>query len=418
MVLLAQQGSDDHFHAEYPCKSQQSRSTSCGGRQRSMGRRCQVQQRCGDSGARAHSSSHLRHRGPPSSGARPAEEVQLREPSATEDAKVIDDFMQETTTEQEDLQQGLNLVCGMLVNWVDSVADDLVDEDVIQQMPYEELEFELWDTISDGSCEDWDDASSQLSDYAPPADMYLLEPQVFELPAPLAPPREPLTSNLLNLMKQAVASMPAKKQPPLPMSPAKEVDVVVEPQVGQVSVETTLMASPLPGPSSRSSTPSRSVRHHRRVIGGVVRPVASPDAAAPSPPLEAYAPVQMNRAVSTSALAMDLGLGASPDVCSRTTTPASCDRVSRHVKFCVAPGGEVQVQVTGKKFKKSKSMGALHAMSSSQGLGLSSPMLSMTSPSKHAGLLPSLGADRQSSSAELVAWSRSMTKRGGLRLVF
>jgi len=204
--------------------------------------------------------------------------------------------------------------------------------------------------------------------------------------------------------------MPAKKQPPLPETPEKEQP--------QVPAETTLMASPLPSPSSRSSTPSRSVRHHRRVIGGIVRPVASPDAVAPSPPSEAYAPVQIKRAVSTSALAMDLGLGASPEACSRTTTPASCDRAHRHVKFCVAPGGEVQFQVTGKKFKKSKSMGALHTNSSSQGLGLSSPMLSMTSPSKHAGLLPSLEADRKSSSAELVAWSRSMTKRGGLRLVF
>jgi len=55
---------------------------------------------------------------------------------------------EQETTEQEDLQQGLNLVCGMLVDWVDGVADDLVDEGVIQQMPYEELEFELWDTIS------------------------------------------------------------------------------------------------------------------------------------------------------------------------------------------------------------------------------------------------------------------------------
>lgn len=373
-----------------------------------MGRRCQAQPRCGEAkgGVRARSSSRFRLKGSPNSVARPAEEVQLREPIAA---------MEEADNDARETEQDVTIMCDLIANWVDIVADDLVEEEVDENMPYEELDAEFWETMSSGSVEDYDEIdvleSEPHMDEAPvnSDEVDVLEPEPLMGETPM---NEPSVNNLLHLLKQVIAQVapkapaPEKVEQEVPAQEEVQKKIAIVEQVEEVDVP--LMASPLPSPCSRSSTPGRPVRNHRRVFGGITRPawdVAS--AASVSPPSS-----NMKRAVSTSALALDLGPAAAPEMASNVATPAaSCTRSQRPVEFRITQG-------RARNCVKSKSMGALHATGSKNGLGLTSPMLSLTS--NQGGLLPALGSDRHSSKAELVAWSVSLSKakRGGLRLVF
>jgi len=309
VVEIAQQGGG---HAK-------PRSSSCGARQRSMGRR---QRSCGAQGG-ARSTGQLRKPQQTSAVQRPPEEVDLRQ----------DVPLQES-------EEGLTIVCDLIADWVDVVANDIQEQPVLTV-----LDADLWETMSAGSFEDWD--SEDPVDFAVDAE----DPE-------------------------AIAAPPA---------PGNEERVVM------LSPPPSFL-SPMASPSSRSSTPSRSVRHRRRVIGGVVRPLTPAwDAAKEAPPrpqawgqtTPSWPDSTMKRAASTSALALDLGIAHD----KLPSTPfRSSGRSCGLAELCKNSGLD-------RKCVKSKSLGSL--------------------------LLPAL-SDQQHSKADLIAWSMSMTKtkRGGLSLVF
>lgn len=293
----------------------------------------------------------------------------------------------------DETEDGLLLACNMIADWVDTVSNDICDVYVSEMMfPQElegvaaecgDLEEEFWETVSD--CDDVGvlelDQVPQLSGLVDPIlDVDpVLQPIVIDLLLPKEEPREMLPSPL------------------------------------------SMTASPEASPSSRSSTPSRSVRHRHRVIGGIMR-AASPAfgtpfqhgsiAEIPETPQRLKAPktplrpaMTMQRAVSTSALAMDLGIEVRHDLGS-VTKPAHWRRAGQ--MEILSPSGFEHRCV------KSKSLGALNVTSSNHGLGLALPM-----SSTKRGLLPAL-AGQEGSKADLISWSVNMTKtkRSGLRLVF
>jgi len=383
MVVLAQEGPGIHF-GELPCKGWV-RSSSCGGRQRSVGRR---QRTCADARTSEVCSAGRTLKPSIATSQRPAEEVDLRgnmlQGDAAEDKK--DDLADET-------EEGMLFACNMLADWVDTVSNDICDVYASEMMfPQElegvaaecgDLEEEFWETVSD--CDDVDvlelDQVPQLSGLVDPIlDVDpVLAPILIDVLLPKEEPREMMLS-------------------PSPMT-----------------------ASPDASPSSRSSTPSRSVRHRHRVIGGIVR-TASPAwgtpfqhasiSEIPETPQRLKAPktplrpaTTMQRAVSTSALAMDLGTDVGHDLGS-VTKPVNWRRAGQ--MEIPSPSGFEHRCV------KSKSLGALNVTSSNHGLGLAPPM-----SSTKRGLLPSL-AGHKGSNADLISWSVNMTKtkHSGLRLVF
>jgi len=381
MVVLAQEGPDIHF-GEWPCKGQV-RSASCGGRKRSVGRR---QRTYGDARTRDACAAGHSPKPPIATSQRPAEEVELRGNVLPEDN--AEDKKDDLTDETE---EGLLFACNMIADWVDTVSNDICDAYVIEMMlPQEldgvafesgDLEEEFWETVSD--CDEADvleldqvPQSSGLADPALDVDP-VLEPILIDVHLPQEESQEMLLS-------------------PSPMT---------------VSLEAS--------PSSRSSTPSRSVRHRHRVIGGIVR-AASPAwgtsfqrasvSEIPESPKRLKALLRpattMKHAVSTSALAMDLGTEVGHDLGS-ATKPVQWRRGAGQMEI-PSPSGFEQRCV------KSKSLGALHVTSSNHGLGLAPPM-----SSTKRGLLPALSV-REGSNADLISWSVSLTttKRSGLRLVF
>jgi len=414
MVVLVQPGSDA-IDIQLSGKGQ-SRSTSCGGRQRSMGRR----QRCGGgdsqsgaAGPRSHSSGRLRKTHVPSSVVqRPPEEVELRSKTSEEhkfeevEIKQPEEISIETGSnefEEQENEQGLKIVYGMINEWVDIVAVDILEAEASQNPHYQEPSGFTecycgdadWDTVSMGSLEDWD--CGQVIEFVQP------EPERWETCTMLADTSGPDST------KEAMW-IPSVCPSPLE-SP---------------------VASPMPSPSSRSSTPSRSVRHRRRIIGAVVRPT-SPAFASPAwsgalqcqsqvglevnaegvpaqPRVLQMSPLRpssaMKRSVSASALALDLGMDKST-VSAPAGQIAICWRESWQPELSPTAGCE-------RKCVKSKSLGALHSTSSKHGLGLALPMLSAKQ-----GLLPAL-SDAPTSKPDLIAWSVNMTKarKGGLRLAF
>jgi len=284
----------------------------------------------------------------------------------------------------EDTEQDLLVVGHIIADWVDIVSNDACEDYVKEMMlPQElagsaqcgDLEEEFWETVSMGSFEDNCDDGDVLE----------LVPQVSETRSDIGPVL--LDMHELLAVKQAA--------PPS-------------------------MASPEASPSSRSSTPSRSVRHRRRIIGGVVRtasPAAwgtpfqfSPDLQSLDAPICPKTPLlsaaTMKRAASTSALAMDLGALSGHALGDMASPVINWRRGAWQTEFCSPPALGIERHCV-----KSKSMGALHTSSFNHGLGLAPP-------AKRC-LLPAL-AGRESSKADLISWSVNMTnaKRGGLRLVF
>jgi len=306
-------------------------------------------------------------------------------------------------------EQSLTIVCDVIAEWVDTVANDILEEEA----PFQELtgcsDVEVWETMSMCSFEDW--GEGDVLDFAPPSTFYVHEPVCAASP----------------IMAETIV-LPTKQETLAPETEGRqELSLAPSP----------LMASPTASPSSRSSTPGRSVRHRRRIIGGVVRPV-SPAFSSPSPSWGGAAACQghvghevtaegastcshtslrpcsaMKRAASTSALALDLG--AEVGKLAAPIPPAA--PVAAPVPVYGHDMSQVQFHITAsseRKCVKSKSLGSLHVTSSKNGLGLAAPMLSTKK-----GLLPAL-SDGLSSKAELIAWSVSMTKPklGGLSLAF
>jgi len=251
-------------------------------------------------------------------------------------------------------EEDVLIVCDMLADWVDGVSNEVLEEYANQVFElagseYGGLEEEFWETVSEGS-QDCND------------------------------------EEVLDLVPEA-----------------RETLQKVEPQEA-LQAPSPLMASPLASPSSRSSTPSR---QRRRVIGRIVR-TASPacgtpfqrptglDAVEPHI-MKPKAPVglspvtsKMRRAVSMSALAMDLGIAHNHVSKGRNVVGGTsaldtnwrCD--AGRVEFPTSSGFE-------RRCVKSKSLGLLPALSGHEG-----------------------------SKAALISWSVNMskTKPRGLRLVF
>jgi hypothetical protein len=288
-------------------------------------------------------------------------------------------------------EEDLKVSCSWIADWVGSVAGDIIDDQVgltvfVAHDCSESGNVDIWETVSMGSFDEWDDGD--VPEFAI-GQACFLEP--YALPA----------SEAKEMGDSAIVEV--KDQVKIPRAPSPAV------------------ASPDASPSSRSSTPSRSVRHRRRIIGGIQR-TASPagaftatswlseqrDAAAASPQtwlsFNAGMGTPMKRASSTSALALDLG----PEATISSAVPST-------TSFRAGAQGELRIpSCILSKVLKSKSMGSLHVSSAKPGLGLASP----TTPSKQR-LLPIL-MDEQGSKADLIAWSVNMTKtkRGGMRLAF
>jgi hypothetical protein len=271
----------------------------------------------------------------------------------------------------------------IIMDWVDTVADHIFLDAITSQDLLIDESGELWETISAASVEDLDHADAlDMSDYL-----------VAETVVVTQAPREETGST--------------------PHSP------------------------------SRSSTPSRSVRNRRRVIGAV-RPVSRETAWESAAYCQFKISNQaqtgsvqispmMKRQASAPAIALDLDLepSAPTPTCSAkpTATPKSSmsalafdlggDAVSA---LAARSGRQTPSRSVGAKIAKSQSTGTFHVVSSNSGLGLSLPALSQKQGSK--GVLPVLSDLEKNRKSELIAWSMNMAgpasswKRGGLRSVF
>jgi hypothetical protein len=213
------------------------------------------------------------------------------------------------------------------------------------------------------------------------------------------------------------------------------------------SVEATQVSSgemrPMTSPS-RSSTPSRSVRNRRRVIGAArpMTPGASSETVWDSAAfcqfkISSQAQIgvaqnvpTMKRQESAPAMLLDLNLEPFPSSigCGGKQTPASKSSISAMAmdlggdaaQACASPllgRSERQTPISslsGVTIGKSKSTGTLHGTS----LGIS---WSTSSPKQGGkGVLPVLSDFENNRKTQLIAWSMNMakTKRGGMRSVF
>lgn len=255
----------------------------------------------------------------------------------------------------------------MMMDWVDQVADDIFSDAInSQELLVCDGAGDLWETISAGSVEDLDfDDAIDISDY-------------------------------------------------LVSDEAMEVTQVPREEAVQVQ------CSP-----SRSSTPSRSVRNRRRIIGAV-RPM--------TPMTQAHLePVQisptMKRQASAPAISLDIGNELIPPSlgCGGRQTPVSKSSMSAlaldlgadAVATPTIPrsGRQTPLSSLSRSIGMSKSMSALHATSSFNDLGLS---WSTSLKPGGKGVLPMLSDSEKNRKNEMIAWSVNMakTKRGGLRSVF
>lgn len=396
MVLLEEEGIVS-FSAEPTCRVMR-RSVSCGGlrgRQRSMTRwqhsiaDCCTRQRAGSTGARGA------RRAVDDAGERPPVEVQLR-PEQNEEPK------QRYAKEQinvEETDDGLLIACDLVAEWVDTLANDLIQDDVGYKVliSHDEPCFtqsgdvEVWETVSMGSFEEWD--NGDVLEFIPQltlSNASFLEPYALPAKEDEAPVVE-LKMPEDTLVRAAVLE-------------ANELEDIVR-------AASPLLSTPAATASSRSSTPSRSVRNRRRIIGGIKRsaspawdfgvdalPHQSPSPAATSKVIlqmpRQYTPTNMRHAASTSALALDLGI--------------------ENASSALKTGEQYESQASSlegrKLIMKCKSLGSLQMASSKQGLGLLPPK---------QGLLPML-SDQQSTKSDLIAWrvNISKSKRSGLRLAF
>lgn len=361
MVLLAQQGGENHFARI------SHRGHSCGGRLRSMGRR---QLGCSEQAAapRARSMGRTRKLAvtiTTTPKQPPPEELEFRRnlDTAVED-KALDTAVEDKEQLAAEREEDMKFVFDAIADWVGFVAGEIIDETVDQDTgACENAEsLDIWELVSTASLEDLEDAADIEESAAQPP---------ITVPEASLTAEEPSTTFLIQL------AVP----------------------------ETTSAEAPASGTPSRSSTPSRSVRNRRRIIGAVVRPVtpAEPIGDVRGSVMTCQRQVQLDarpvlpqrvtltRSVSTSAMFLDLGGTEAP----RVTT--AIDWMARQT-----PSG-TPVLTLERTMGKAKSLGSLHATGAKGGLGLAASKQSRK-------FLPVLSVARDDNKAELIAWSVNMAR--------
>jgi hypothetical protein len=325
-------------------------------------------------------------------------------------------------------EQDMTHVCGLIADWVDSVAIDILeDEFSVEILPSNEMQDaigepddEMWEAFSEASFEDLDD--SDLPVFLPQADQftYIATPIMAVVPASLA--AEQVTEQAEPpLQESSLPDVPASAAAPAPASlTSASIMTLNEDALGQPCSPVAML--PQASPSSRSSTPSsRSVRNRRRIIGGVVRGASAWEGATSCQRqvgIEATEEVQRRPKTSASAMALDLGADVAESRPGRVATPPSPASLGRG-QFVYRFGQGMPTPTTDpsleRNLAKSKSLGALQVTSAKHGLGLSPSMVF----SKHGGLLPTL-SEAQTSKAEMIAWSVNMgkKKRNSMRTAF
>jgi hypothetical protein len=291
-----------------------------------------------------------------------------------EEFEFRDNAVEETTVVQENLvvpepqlyEQDMKFVFTAIADWIDSVTDEIVFEYADQDTGEPEFaDADIWENVSVASLEEVDDAVDG-------------SPIAIELHVATVDQ----ASALVNLESSAQIA---------------------------IDIPDTPCAADESRPPSRSSTPSRSVRNRRRIIGGVVRPATPSKSAADSWSSAIVCQRQaelgalqqcrtMKRALSTSAMALDLGSAPLP-----AGTPQWSGRP--------ATPGKITMALEPFSMGKSQSLGSLHVISSKSGLGLSPMKIG------GKGVLPVLGDDKK---AGLIAWSVNIgrTKKTALRSVY